>query len=336
MATPARPRIGRIAVARESARSRSAPSEATNSPGPFGARKSNWSRNWRPLTSHQTASGVVGVVVRQDRRARRGERDVGVDRETGDERQGRRDEDPRTADEVAPADPHDEADDERGHEQRQQVVPEGEADEQAPDDEVDRPSARLPYERAMEEQGAQEQVERVDLGDRRRRPDRPDDAEREGAGDRQEWPHAEALGDRADRGERGRDEERREQVELERDRPERDELDEPGQHDVGRVARRVGDAEDVGHGLHLAPVAEGDPGEQRPHVEHQGDGGDDGRREAGHWVAARSTADRRAGSGLVRCHQRMVAGGGVRAGPPRACHSGSIGHEPRDAMPGPR
>ena len=156
----------------------------------------------------------------------------------------------------------------------------------------------------MEEQCREEQVERIDLGDRRGRPDRAHRAQREcpGGGDRR--PDTEPGRDERDRPERGAHEDGRQEVGPERDRPERHELGEPGDEDVRRVAGRVSDAQDVRHGLHLAPVAEGDSGQEGPEIDDERDGGDRG--------GERPLGTR--GVSAVGCHSRMVFGRRWRAG----------------------
>ena len=127
----------------------------------------------------------------------------------------------------------------------------------------------------MEDQRYEQEVERIDLADRRRRPNRPDRTERERSrgGDRR--PRAQPLGDDGDRRERHGDEHRRQQVRPERDAADGDELGDPREKDVRRVARRVGDAENVGDGLHLAPVAEGDSRHEGPEVDGERNRPDD-------------------------------------------------------------
>ena len=90
----------------------------------------------------------------------------------------------------------------------------------------------------MDEQRAEQQVERVDLGDGGGRPDRADGAEGKGHRRGEQRPDAESLDDRAQRRQGGRHEDRRQDVEPERDRPDRDQLGEPAEDDVGRVAGR--------------------------------------------------------------------------------------------------
>ena len=90
-------------------------------------------------------------------------------------------------------------------------------------------------------------------------------------------PHPEPLGDRGHGREGDRDERRGQQVRPQRDGPDRDELGQPGEEDVRRVAGRVGDAEDVGDRLHLPPVAERDPGQERPEIGDEGHAADDRR-----------------------------------------------------------
>ena len=59
-ARPAAARTGTTIVARARSSDQSVGRAATKSPGPLAARKSNWPRNWVPVTSQMTPSSVVG------------------------------------------------------------------------------------------------------------------------------------------------------------------------------------------------------------------------------------------------------------------------------------
>jgi hypothetical protein len=76
-----------------------------------------------------------------------------------------------------------------------------------------------------------------------------------------------------------RDEERRREVKPNRNRREWHELSEPAQDDVGRVAGRMGDAEDVRDGRQLTPVAPSDARHERPGIDDEGDDARDQRGE---------------------------------------------------------
>ena len=158
----------------------------------------------------------------------------------------------------------------------QQVVAEGQPEQQPADHQVTRPAVRLPDEGPMQEQGHEQQVERVDLGDRRRGPDRRDGPEDERRGRREDGPDTQPLEDGHGRGEGARHQHRREEIGPERDRAKRHQLGEPRQEDVGRVAGRVRHAEHVRDGLHLAPVAERETGQERPRVDEERDQADRG------------------------------------------------------------
>ena len=260
------------------------------------------------------------MVVRQGRVRGRGDRDVGVDGEPEEAGQGGRDQHQWPGDDGPTAGPQDVQDDERGDEDRQEVVAEGEPDEEPADGEVDRRRVVRPDERAMKDEGGEEEVERVDLGDRRRSPHRPDDPGRQGRRDGDERVDLEADGDRHEGRESGRDEDGRQEVRPEGDRADGCQLGDRGDEDVGRVAGRVGDAEDVGDRLHLAPVAECDAGQERPDVDRESDDRGDRRREPGEArEAGRPAIDGLGVDPRIRAQARIAR----RAISPSICRSAS-------------
>ena len=97
-----------------------------------------------------------------------------------------------------------------------------------------------PDEGAVDEQRHQREVERVDLGDEGGRPDRGDGPGRERRQRREHRADAEPRPDRRELTERDRDAHGRQQVGAPRDGADRDQLEQPGEQDVGRVAGRDG------------------------------------------------------------------------------------------------
>ncbi len=239
------------------------------------------------------------VVVRQDRSAAGGPRDVGVDGQADQPGHDGRQDDPRSGQQLASTDPQHEQHDERPDEQGQQVVAQGQSQEQAAEDEVDGRATRLPDQGAVEEQRAQEQVKRIDLGHGGRGPDGPDRSDPKRRGDGQGRPDVEPDGDRGQGRQGRRDEDRRQEVRAEGDRAERDELGQPGHQEIGRVAGRMSHAKHVRDRLHLAPVPERLARQEGPQIDQEGHPGRDRRSQPGQRRGGRPRSGRR--------HRRMVA-----------------------------
>ena len=117
----------------------------------------------------------------------------------------------------------------------------------------------------------EEQVQRVDLGDRGCRPHRAHCAQHECRSARDGRTGAQPEQDRGGDPEGARHQDRRQQVGPERDRADGHQVRQPPKDDVRRVARRMGDTQDVRNGLHLSPVAEGEAGQQGPEVHGERD-----------------------------------------------------------------
>ena len=153
------------------------------------------------------------------------------------------------------------------------MVAEGQPDQQPADREVRSSAALRPDQRPVDDQGHEHQVERIDLGHGRRGPDRAHGAHRQGRRDRQDRADTQPQRDQAEGDQADGHVDRRQEVGPEGNRADRQQLGQPGHHDVGRVAGGVGNAQDVGHGGHLAPVTERHAGHQRPEVDqHRHDG----------------------------------------------------------------
>ena len=154
-----------------------------------------------------------------------------------------------------------------------------ESQEEGTQNEVADGPAVFPDERAVQEQHHEQEVQRVDLRNRGCGPDGGDrtDRQRRGRGDDRAdtQPQEDRNGDRQGAG----DKDGRQQVGSEGDRPERDQLREPGQHEVGRVSGGMGDTQHVRDRLHLTPIAERHPGQQGARVHDEGDDAHDQRRE---------------------------------------------------------
>ena len=125
------------------------------------------------------------------------------------------------------AGPQREQDEERGDEPGQQVVAQAEAHEQPAQGEVAQPVLVGPDEGAVDEQRHQREVERVDLGHDRGRPDRDHGPGRQRRQRREHRAHADPRPDRRQRPERDRDAHRRQQVRAPGDRAQRDQLEQP-------------------------------------------------------------------------------------------------------------
>ena len=97
-------------------------------------------------------------------------------------------------------------------------------------------------------------MQRVDLRNHGRRPDGADGAGGFGCDSRDRRADAKPDADCRERCHGHRHADRGIQVCAEGDGPKRQQLKQPGREDVRGVARWVGDAQHVGHGLHLAPV----------------------------------------------------------------------------------
>ena len=262
------------------------------------------------------------VVVGEGRIERRRERDVEVQSGPGD-CPGDRPREPSGMHAQHPsAGPQRVPDEERRDEQREQVVADAQADQEAAEAQVAGSLLVRPYERPMDKESHQRDVERVDLGHDRGRPERRDRSGRECGKRRQPRPDAEPLADRGQRAQGDRRTHRGEEVRAPRDRSKRQQLEQPCGEDVGRVARRVRDAQDVGHGLHLSPVVERLAGHQRRDIDgerYKDDGG--GRQPARHAPQL--------GGRAALTRWRHARGQGTRAAP----HAAGI--DPRASV-GPR
>jgi hypothetical protein len=184
------------------------------------------------------------------------DRDVEVDEEPNRHAGHGRQQERGSQREHPPTRPQDEDRHERRDEQGQQVIAQRQPDEQSANHQVAHTLAFGPDERPMQDQRSEQQVQRDDLGDGSGRPDRANGAERQRRTGRDDGSDAQADVDEDDGGERQGDEYGRQHVRAERHRTERQKLEEMPQEEIRGVARRVGNAQDGGLDLHLAPVAE--------------------------------------------------------------------------------
>ena len=166
-----------------------------------------------------------------------------------------------------------EQDDQRDGGQGQHVVREGQPRQQSPEQEVPVPPLLPPDERAVEEEGDEQQVEPLHLGIRRLLPQRTGHRQGEAGRQGNERSDTQPAQHEHQDADRRTCRDRREQVHPVGDRADRDERGELPEERVQGIARRMEHPELGGHHLRLGEVPEADSRQEGSHVDGQCDRG---------------------------------------------------------------